>query len=157
MSTNHKVSSIPLENDCFSHTGPAECWWVVWSWGAVSGSWCWLAGLLQLWRLRILSLRRTLSESAAVCRHTRQLWWYVGEYNWSLITVANILHTLCWDAVWRVYIFFQVSLEFVPEGLIDMSALVQIMSWGQTGDRPLPEPMMTKFYDVMWHHLDIMR
>ena len=34
--------------------------------------------------------------------------------------------------------------KFVPKGPIDNnSAWVQVMAWRQTGDMPLPEPMMT--------------
>ena len=40
-------------------------------------------------------------------------------------------------------------LKFVPKGLIDnMSSLVQVMAWRLTGDKPLPEPMMTQFTDA---------
>ena len=38
-------------------------------------------------------------------------------------------------------ILLQMSLKFVPKGSINnMSALVQVMAWRKTGDRPLPEP-----------------
>ena len=40
----------------------------------------------------------------------------------------------------------QISLKFVPRSPIDNKpALVQGMAWRQTGDNPLPEPMMTQF------------
>ena len=39
-------------------------------------------------------------------------------------------------------------------GLIDnKSALVQVIAWRRTGDKPLPEPMMTKFIDAYMRHL----
>ena len=39
----------------------------------------------------------------------------------------------------------EISLKFVPKGLIDNnSALVQIIAWCLTGDKPLPEPTMTQ-------------
>ena len=39
-------------------------------------------------------------------------------------------------------------MKFVPKGLIDKkSALVQVMAWRRTGDKPLPEPMLTQFND----------
>ena len=42
-----------------------------------------------------------------------------------------------------------ISLEFVPKGPIDNnSALVQTMAWRQTGDKPLPELMLTQFADA---------
>ena len=41
-------------------------------------------------------------------------------------------------------ILIQISLEFVPKWLIDnKSALVQVMAWSRTGDKPLPKPMLT--------------
>ena len=30
----------------------------------------------------------------------------------------------------------------------NMSSLVQVMAWHQTGAKPLPDPMMTQFIDV---------
>ena len=47
----------------------------------------------------------------------------------------------------------QISLKYVPRSPIDNKpALVQIMAWHQTGDKPLPELMMTQFIDAyMWH------
>ena len=40
-------------------------------------------------------------------------------------------------------ILITISLKFVPESLIDnKSALVQVMAWHPTGDKPLPEPML---------------
>ena len=38
----------------------------------------------------------------------------------------------------------QISLKLVPKSPTDnKSALVQVMAWRRTGDKPLPEPMMT--------------
>ena len=50
-------------------------------------------------------------------------------------------------------IFIQIPLKFVPKGLShSKAALVQVMAWRQTGDKPLPEPMLIQFADVyMWH------
>ena len=31
-------------------------------------------------------------------------------------------------------------------------ALVQVMAWRRTGDKPLPEPMMTRFTDAYMRH-----
>ena len=47
----------------------------------------------------------------------------------------------------------QISLKFVPKSPIDnKSALVQVMAWHRTGDKPLPEPMMTQFTDAYMGH-----
>ena len=47
----------------------------------------------------------------------------------------------------------QISLKFVPMSPIDNKpALVRVMAWRWTGDKPLPEPMMTQFTDAYtWH------
>ena len=43
----------------------------------------------------------------------------------------------------------EISLKFVPTGSINNApALVQIMAWCRSGDKPLSEPMMVKFIDV---------
>ena len=44
---------------------------------------------------------------------------------------------------------FRISLQFVPKSLIDNKpALCQVMAWRRTGDKPLPEPMLTQFADA---------
>ena len=50
-------------------------------------------------------------------------------------------------------ISIQISLKFVPKGPIDKySALVQVIAWHGTGDKPLPEPMLTQFTDAYMPH-----
>ena len=42
----------------------------------------------------------------------------------------------------------QISLKYVLRSPIDNKpALVQVMSWRRTGDKQLPGPMMTQFFD----------
>ena len=43
----------------------------------------------------------------------------------------------------------QISLKFVPRNPNDnIPALVQVMAWHQTGDEPLPEPMLSQLTDA---------
>ena len=43
----------------------------------------------------------------------------------------------------------QISFQYAPQGLIDnMSVLIQVMAWHQTGNEPLSYPMMTQFTDT---------
>ena len=50
-------------------------------------------------------------------------------------------------------IAIRISLKVDPNGLIDnKSALVQVMAWRQTGDKPLPEPLLTQFADAYMRH-----
>ena len=47
----------------------------------------------------------------------------------------------------------QISLKFIPVGPIDnQSPLVHMMTWQQTGNKPLPEPVMTQCHDSYLHH-----
>ena len=50
-------------------------------------------------------------------------------------------------------ILIQISLKLVPSSPIDnKSAFVQVMAWRRTGDKPLPEQMMTQFTDAYMRH-----
>ena len=45
------------------------------------------------------------------------------------------------------------SLKFVPRSPIDNKpAFVRVMAWRRTGDKPLPEPMLTQFIDAYMRH-----
>ena len=47
----------------------------------------------------------------------------------------------------------QLSLKLVLKGPIDdKAALVQVMAWRRTGDKPLPEAMITKYTDAYMRH-----
>ena len=53
----------------------------------------------------------------------------------------------------NVRILIQISLKFVPKGWIDNKpALVQVMAWCRTGDKPSPEPMLDQFIDAYMRH-----
>ena len=48
---------------------------------------------------------------------------------------------------------FEISLNFFLKGsIINKPALVQVMAWRRTGDKPLPEPMLTQFTDAYMRH-----
>ena len=53
-------------------------------------------------------------------------------------------------------ILIKISLTFVPKcPIYNNPALVQIMFWRRIGDKPLFEPMLTRFLDAyMWHYGD---
>ena len=53
----------------------------------------------------------------------------------------------------NAWIQIKISLKFVPKGPINnIPALVQIMAWRRTGDKPLSEPMMTQSNDAYMRH-----
>ena len=53
----------------------------------------------------------------------------------------------------KLYVSIRNSLEFIPKGPIgNNSALEQIMAWRHPGNKPLSEPMLTRFTEAyMWH------
>ena len=54
----------------------------------------------------------------------------------------------------KIYeIQIQIELKYVPQSPIDNKpALVQVMAWRRTGDKPLPGPMVTQFIDAYMRH-----
>ena len=47
------------------------------------------------------------------------------------------------------YIVIKIALKFVPRGPIDIKkALLQVIAWRRTGDKPLPELMLTQFTEA---------
>ena len=50
-------------------------------------------------------------------------------------------------------ISIQISLKFVSRGPIDNKpALVQVMAWRRTGNKPLPKPTLSQFTDAYMRH-----
>ena len=50
-------------------------------------------------------------------------------------------------------ILIRISLKFVPKSPMNhKSALVQVKAWCRTGDKPLPEPMLTQLADAYMRH-----
>ena len=53
----------------------------------------------------------------------------------------------------NVSISIKMSLKFLPYGPINnIQPLVQIMTWRRTGDKPLSEPMLTRFTGAYMRH-----
>ena len=53
----------------------------------------------------------------------------------------------------HVCVLIRISLKFVPRVRIDnKKALVEVMAWHRTGDKPLSEPKLTQFTDAYKRH-----
>ena len=53
----------------------------------------------------------------------------------------------------NVWIWIKISLKVVPMGLIDNKwALVRVMAWRWSGDKPFSETILTRFTDVYMRH-----
>ena len=62
----------------------------------------------------------------------------------------DIFKSICNESVW---ISITISLKFITQGPIDYkSALVQVKAWHRTGEKPLPESMLTQFTDAYIRH-----
>ena len=71
-------------------------------------------------------------------------------YKWETrILLTTFSNKLSWM---KVCILMQISLKFVPKDPIDKLPLVQVMAWCRAGNRPLPEPKLSKFHDTINHH-----
>ena len=64
--------------------------------------------------------------------------------------ITDIFKSIFNESVW---ISITISLKFILKGPIDYkSALVQVMAWRRTGEKPLPESMLTQFTDAYIRH-----
>ena len=71
------------------------------------------------------------------------------------ILADDIFKCICLNENDKIQI--QISLKHVPRSPIENKyALVQVMAWRRTGDKPLPEPMMTQFTDAYMRHKEDM-
>ena len=67
-----------------------------------------------------------------------------------MVAKDDIFKSIFNESVW---ISITISLKFIPKGPIDYkSALVQEMAWHRTGEKPLPESMLTQFTDAYIRH-----
>ena len=50
----------------------------------------------------------------------------------------------------KLYILIQIWLKFVAKGAIDSKyVFVKVLTWCQTGNKPLPELMLTETHDTI--------
>ena len=72
--------------------------------------------------------------------------------HWGRDKMATISADDIFKCIWmneKFSISIWISLKFVPKGLTDnKTALVQIMAWCRSGNKPLSEPMVTYFIDA---------
>ena len=68
--------------------------------------------------------------------------WHLADNIFKGIVLNENVRSLIW-----------ISLKFVPKGPVEnKSALVCVMAWRRTGDKPLPEQMLTQFTDAYVRH-----
>ena len=73
-------------------------------------------------------------------------------YNDMKIT-DDIFKSIFNESVWISITTCTISLKFIPKGPIDYKlALVQVVAWHRTGEKPLPESMLTQFTDAYIRH-----
>ena len=65
----------------------------------------------------------------------------------------DIFKSIFNESVWITITTYTISLKFIPKGPIDYkSALVQVVAWHRTGEKLLPESMLTQFTDAYIRH-----
>ena len=71
---------------------------------------------------------------------------------WYLLIVLPLSLSVIFKRIFfneNVWISNKISLKFIHKGPINnIPALVQIMAWGRSGDKPLSEPMMVSFWRI---------
>ena len=67
----------------------------------------------------------------------------------------DIFNRICFNE--NMWILIKISLKFIPKSPIDNKlALVRLMAWRRTGDKPLPEPELTQFIYAHMQHQSMM-
>ena len=70
-----------------------------------------------------------------------------------VVVLADVIFLECIFLNENDKILIQISLKLVPRGPIDIKpALVQVMAWRRTGDKPLSEPTISQFTDAYMQH-----
>ena len=65
----------------------------------------------------------------------------------------DIFKSIFNESVWISITTCTILLKFIPKGPIDYkSALVQVVAWHRTGEKPLPELMLTQLTDAYIRH-----
>ena len=77
--------------------------------------------------------------------------WFTILTYWGLDKLANIFKCIFLNE--NHYILNNISQKFVPQGTTNNeSALIQVMDWYQSGNKPFLEPQLPQFYNIIWHH-----
>ena len=84
-------------------------------------------------------LKRSLSGLLMLCFNTLR-----AKQN-AKYFAGSISNVISWIKI-VIILFYSYLYLF----LIDNLELVQVMAWCQTGDKPSPEPMRTKYFEVIW-------
>ena len=93
-----------------------------------------------------------LSESYTISRRSREGTINTLRPGWNEPQFADdIFKRIFFNE--NVWISIKISLKFVPKGPINnIPALVQIMAWRRSGDKPLSKSMMVLFTDAYMRH-----
>ena len=71
---------------------------------------------------------------------------YVDKFFFGWIQLA--IEITFWNT--KFYILFHMPLKLFRRFILELTALVQLMAWCQTGHKPIPDPMLTMFWNSIW-------
>ena len=109
----------------------------------------WLC-LLMSWHLMTISRHSTGEDGPSCPAPTQEGLTQWGQTKWTPVCCWYFQLHFFNEILW---ISIEISLKFVPKGPINnIPAMVQIMAWCRTGDKPLSEPMVAYVADAYMHH-----
>ena len=118
-----------------------EIFWYHWCCSCMETMWC-----RSRWRTNLIIFQNIQYEiwNTKTCNsHNADCFNTLGPRQNGHHSADDILKCIFLNE--NVWIAIKISLKFVPMGPIDnISALVQIMAWRRTGDKPLSEPMTVR-------------
>ena len=92
----------------------------------------------------VIMLRRLYRQQTRVCVDFKADLTHLPMDKMAAILADDIFKRIFLND--NVRISIQISLKFVPRGSINNKpALIQVMAWRRTGDKPLPEEMLTQW------------
>ena len=75
---------------------------------------------------------------------------YIPQFKIAAILANDIFRWFSWIKIIELRLKFHLIFSQGP--INNMPALVNVMAWHRTGDKPLPEPMMTQVTDAYCRH-----
>ena len=116
-----------------------------------NGTIIWHAWSCRNYKQKHLGVEYNILDSELVSNKICVLFVYCKIVIFIIVHSRQILYLAL--VVKYVFHFLPPELLVLLMGAIDIKlALAQVTFWHQIGSKPLPEPMMTHFYDVIWHH-----
>ena len=112
---------------------------------------CWWLSTAWLYSMCVCSSDKV--RVSYMCKMVLEKLTHWGRDTMAAFSQATLSNTFSWMKMLEFRLRFNWSLILVPKGPINnIPALVQIMAWRRTGNKPLSEPMVTQSNDAYMRH-----